>query len=208
MKFAAIGVRAHSGWGAVIAVSGDATAVEIVARSRISVIDPKMRGPFQPYHRAASKTLPDAQKYLVQCATECEGFAVTALQKLHDELRAGGHRVVGCAVLAGSGRAMPPLEKILAAHPLLHTAEGIFFRQVFKNAFEKLGLRVAAIPERDLDEHCKAAFSKKASGVRGKIARMGKKLGPPWTTDQKLAAQAAWIVLAAKTSLRPGQARR
>jgi hypothetical protein len=208
MKFAAIGVRTHSGWGAVIAVSGDATALEIVARSRISVVDPKMQGPFQPYHRAASKTLPDAQKYLAQCATDCEGFAVTALQQLHHELRAGGHRLVGCAVLTGSGRAMPPLEKILAAHPLLHTAEGIFFRQVFKNAFEKLGLRVAEIPERDLGEHCKAAFGKKASGVRGKIARMGKKLGPPWTTDQKLAAQAAWIILAAKKSLRRGQAHR
>ena len=207
MKSATIGVRAHSGWGAVIAVSGDATAAQVVARNRVSVIDPKMRGPFQPYHRAVSKKLPDAEKYLAQCASDCQGFAVAALQQMLDELRASGHRVECCAVLMGSGRTIPPLEKILAAHPLLHAAEGIFFRQVFKNAFEKLNLRVTAIPERDLEEHCKTAFGKKASGIRGKIARMGKKLGPPWTTDQKLAAQAAWIILAANTSSRHNRAR-
>lgn len=195
MKTAAIGVRAHSGWGAVVAVSRDANGVEVVARSRVSVIDPKMRGPFQPYHRAASKKLADAERYLNQCAAECENFALAALQPLLHELRAGGHRVRGCAVLTGSGRAMPPLEKILAAHPLLHAAEGIFFRNVFHRAFGKLDLPVTRIPERDLDGLFAQAAGKKAPQIRRKISAAGKLLGPPWTADQKLSALAACTVL-------------
>lgn len=195
MKFAAIGVRAHSGWGAVVAVSSDADGVEIVARSRVSVIHPKMRGPFQPYHRAVSKKLTDAEKYLAQCAAECEAFALAALQQLLDELCATGHRVQGCAVLTGSGRAMPPLEKILAAHPLLHAAEGIFFRDVFHSVFKKLNLQVTRIPERDLVQRFTGACGKNAPRIRRKIAAMGKLLGPPWTADQKLAALAACTVL-------------
>lgn len=196
MKTAAIGVRAHSGWGAVVAVSGDASGMEVVARSRVSVIDPKMRGPFQPYHRAAGKKLADAEKYLVDSAVSCGNFAVTALSKMFDELRTSGHNIVGCAVLTGSGRAMPPLEKILVAHPLLHTAEGIFFRKVFSDAFMRLKIHVTEIRERDLDDLSRKAFGGKAPGIKQKIARAGKQLGPPWTTDQKLATLAAWIVLA------------
>lgn len=201
MKTAAIGVRTHSGWGAVVAVSGDASGVEVVSRERVSVIAPKKRGPFQPYHIAERKKLSDAQPYLTRSAAECKGYAVAALRRMLDELRARGYRVSGCAVLLGSGRVMPPLEKILAAHPLLHTAEGIFFRQVFQDAFEQLDLRVHGILERDLDEHLKKAFGKRAAAARQKIVRMGKSLGPPWTTDQKLAALAAWTVLQSREAI-------
>lgn len=198
MKNAAIGVRAHSGWGAVVAVSGDASSSEVIARTRISVIDPNMKGPFQPHHRAAKMKVSEAETYLARSATDCKAIAVAALRQMLDELQTSGYRVVGCSVLLGSGRTMPPLEKILAAHPLLHTAEGIFFRKVFLDSFDMLNLRVTGIPERDLDAHCKRVFARRAPGALKKIARMGKSLGPPWTTDQKLAALAAWMVLASQ----------
>ena len=44
MKRAAIGVRVHSGWGALVAVSGKPGAEEIVERSRVEITDPKMSG--------------------------------------------------------------------------------------------------------------------------------------------------------------------
>jgi hypothetical protein len=198
MKNAAIGVRTHSGWGAVVAVSGDASSSEVIARARVSVIDPNMKSPFQPYHRAAKMKVSEAETYLARSATDCKAIAVAALRQVLDELHTSGYRIMGCSVLLGSGRTMPPFEKILTAHPMLHTAEGIFFRKVFQDAFDQLNLRVTGIPERDLDERCKIVFGRRAPAARQKIARMGKSLGPPWTTDQKLAAVAAWIVLASR----------
>ena len=75
--------------------------------------------------------------------------------------------VVGAAVLLASGRSLPPLEKILAAHPLIHTAEGEFFRHTVSQACEDLQISVTAIRQRDLDERAKAAFGKAAQPSPG-----------------------------------------
>ena len=69
---------------------------------------------------------------------------------------------MGAAVLLASGRPLPALEKILAAHPLIHSAEGEFFRHAASKAFESQHIPVTAIRERDLDERAKAAFGNAA----------------------------------------------
>ncbi|MGH9593897.1 MAG: hypothetical protein ACRD5L_12460, partial [Bryobacteraceae bacterium] len=138
--------------------------------------------------------LSDAASYLAKSATDCARIASTAIRQITDDLHARGFRVAGCAVLLGSGRAMPPLEKILAAHPMLHTAEGIFFRKVFQDAFERLNFPVTGFRERDMDESLESAFGRSVPAIQRKIAAAGKSLGPPWAADQKLAALAACMV--------------
>jgi len=224
MKRAAIGVRAHSGWGAVVAV-GEETASrhgarrgggpEVLARERVSVVEPRMvrpgiRGaaqPFggsfrlrtritaQPYHHVEGWKIPAAEKYLAECEAIGRKLAAAALRKMSDELHARGYSVAGCAVLAGSGRPLPELAKILAAHPLIHTAEGIFFRRVFQDACEGLGWRVTRVREKELDAAAKLALGADAARAKRAIAGMGKKIGAPWTADQKMAALAAWMVI-------------
>jgi phosphohistidine phosphatase SixA len=93
---------------------------------------------------------------------------------------------------------------------LIHTAEGEFFRQAYRHAFESLELPVIGIRERDLDERAQKAFGKLAAQVRKNIDSMGRILGPPWTRDEKTAALAAAIVLAETSNhpkTRPVQAR-
>jgi hypothetical protein len=113
-------------------------------------------------------------------------------------LNARHYRVVGSAVLLASGRSLPPLEKILAAHPLIHTAEGEFFRHTVIQACEDLQIPVTAIRQRDLDERAKAAFGKLASEVQGSIEGLGKTIGPPWTKDHKTATLAAALLLSSR----------
>jgi hypothetical protein len=85
---------------------------------------------------------------------------------------------------------------ILVAHPPLHTAEGQFFRRVFSQACETLGLSVIGIRERDLDESLKTKFGRAAvKNIKRQISVVGRTIGPPWTQDQKAAAQAALAVL-------------
>jgi hypothetical protein len=90
------------------------------------------------------------------------------------------------------------LDKILASHPLIHTAEGEFFRAVFSKACEGLDLSVSGFRERDLEECVRTTFGKAATRVLRQISTLGRSLGPPWTTDQKTAALAASLVLAKK----------
>jgi len=196
MKRATVGVRMHSGWGAVVAVSNTAGNVEIVERTRIDVIDAKLPGAKQPYHFARKIGLPEGEKHIAHCAADSGRLALAALEKIVQRLATCDYGITGCAVVLASGRALPSLPEILASHSLIHTAEGELFRKSVIGACEKLGIKVTGIPERQLEERAKAAFGKSAAVTAAKrIANMGKTLGPPWTSGQKNATLAAWIVL-------------
>lgn len=195
MDQAAIGVRVHSGWGAVVAVAGQPGSEEVIERQRIEITDPNMAGAIQPYHFAERMQLKHAEQHLAQCAGVSKELALAALHNLVQNLQERHYRVVGACILLSSGRPLPSLEKILASHPMIHTAEGEFFRQAFRDSFAGLKVPVTGIRERDLEREAEAKFGKSAAKLREKIADMGRVIGPPWTTDQKSAALGAFIVL-------------
>jgi hypothetical protein len=194
MKRAALGIQMHSGWGVLVAISEN--PVEILDRRRIVTADPKIPGAIQPYHFASQLELPEQQKHLERCASSSSSLANNAIAELVKELVARKYRTVGAAVLLASGRPLPALEKILAAHPLIHTAEGEFFRQAVIRACEELQIPVTAVRARDLDEQAKVTFGRTAGQLQSSIASMGSRIGPPWTKDHKTAALAAALVLA------------
>jgi len=196
MKQAAIGVRMHSGWGALVAVANSAGTVEVIERRRIAITIPGTPGANQPYHFAEKLELAEAEKFLGDSFETAKRLALAAVQDVTDELRGRQYRVAGVAVLLASGRPLPPLAKILTSHALIHAAEGEFFREAFSKACEGLELSVTGVRERDLDECVQTAFGKAAGRMGQQISTLGRSVGPPWTTDQKTAALAALVVLA------------
>jgi hypothetical protein len=196
MKRAALGIQMHSGWGVVVAVSGAIKAIEILDRRRIVTADPAIAGTKQPYHHAAQLELAAAEKYLASCTAASTRMALMAVAEVVRELEGRRYRVVGASVLLASGRPLPPVAKTLASHPLIHTAEGEFFRHAARRGCEDLQIPVTAIRERELDKQAEAAFGNEASRVWAGIASMGSSIGPPWTKDHKTAALAAALILA------------
>lgn len=75
-------------------------------------------------------------------------------------------------VLLGSGKPLPELARILAAHPLIHTAEGVFFRNVLRRACEVCGLAVAGIKEREVLERCAAALRIPAVDLQARLSAL------------------------------------
>jgi hypothetical protein len=185
----------HSGWGVIVAISMD--PLELLARKRIVTADPEIPGAIQPYHFAAQLEHARQEKHLSLCEASSRSLAVIAIGEVISELNQRHHRIVGAAVLSASGRPLPVLEKILAAHPLIHTAEGEFFRQAAARAFDDLKIPVTSVRERDLDERTKAELGSRASRVQATISNLGTSVGPPWTRDHKTAALAAALILAA-----------
>src|SRR6266404_1515715 len=196
MKPAAIGIRTHSGWGALVAVSNSAGSVEVVERRRVVIATPGTHGAKQPYHFAENLDLPEAERFLANCFAASKRLALAAVRDVVDKLRGCQYRVVGSAVLLASGRPLPPLSKILESHALIHAAEGQFFREAFSKACEALHLSVTGFRERDLDECVQTAFGSRTTRIRQQIAALGRSLGPPWTKDHKSAALAGLVVLA------------
>jgi hypothetical protein len=195
MKHAAIAVRMHSGWGALVAVSNHDNMIEVLGRRRIVVTTPGTPGVNQPYHFAKNLALPEAERFIGDCLATSKNLALAAVRDVLNELGSRQYHVIGAAVLLASGRPLPPLAKILASHAAIHAAEGEFFREVFSIACQDLALSVTGFRERDLDDCLHAAFGKAAAKRKQQISNLGRSTGPPWTADQKTAASAALLVL-------------
>src|SRR5271156_4518791 len=98
MKPAAIGVKMHSGWGILAAVSGNLNSVEIVERRRILITDPAIPRANQPYHHAATLGLPEAERHLARCSTVSERLSSAAISETIEALAKRDYRVVGAAL--------------------------------------------------------------------------------------------------------------
>ena len=203
MKPAALGFRMHSGWGVLVAVSRDDDCVQVLVRKRIVVMNSEVPGGNQPYHYAAEllsqgKGLADCENYIATCRTVCENMALSTLVDTLQELNTREYRVAGAVVLTAAGRTLPSLSDILTSHPLIHTAEGEFYRNAVRKPCEHLKISVAAIRQRDVEKHAKSTYGSGAKRVQRNIAALGKSIGPPWTSDHKAAALGALLVLERK----------
>jgi hypothetical protein len=192
---AALGFRMPSGWGALVAVSNDGR-LEVIERRRIAVAEANVPGSKQPYHYAENLGFKQVEEYIARCSTASGQLASAAVREVLSQLKVGEYRVQGAAILTASGRTLASLEKILASHALIHTAEGEFFRSIVRLACEQAGLAVTCLRERELEECVKKTFGRQANQVTQSIARFGKRLGAPWAQDEKLASLAAILVLA------------
>ena len=195
LRKAAIGFRAHSGWAALVAVTGSIEAPEVAARRRIELADLKVRGSKQPYHAAEPLEFPEAKKFLEGCAAATGRMASEALEAAIAGLRDRGCHVVGCGITLASGRTLPDLQAILKSHALIHTAEGEFYRNALIEAAKKWRLPVLGVKERDIEERASEKIGRTKSEIERRVGKMGKGLGPPWTQDQKFAALVAWMAL-------------
>lgn len=177
----------------MVAVAGTIDAPRVLQRLRIVIADPDSPGCKQPYHAAASLALADAERMIAEAVNSARLLAQEAVTAAVKALRSGGHEVVGAGVVSGSGKALPVLERVLASHPLIHTAEGEMFRESLVWAATQCGLPIASVKEREID----AAWLER-------VASLGKLIGPPWTQDQKYATAVALSALGDVKRRRPG----
>jgi hypothetical protein len=205
---AALGLRAHSGWAALVAVAGSLRSTAgppapsmtsvpgaacVIIRRRIELAAPGI--PKQPYHAAAELGLAEAEELLRRCADGARSLAQDALRTVIDELQGRNHEVVGCGILLAAGRPATTLANTLASHALIHAAEGELFRDALVHAAETLGLPVARVRERDLFARGAAEFGLSVDELERRVTAMGRVLGPPWRQDEKSAALVGWLAL-------------
>lgn len=187
----AFGFRVHSGWAALVAVTGSPAQPVILDRRRIQIGEAPVSGPVQPYHTARDLGVARGRVFLDECREAWNALASASLAGAIKSI--GGDRVQVCAVLTGSGRLSPTLEATLASHAAIHTAEGELFREIVIHAGESCGLRVHRIREKELFQLAEQKFEMASASLHRGLDELGKIVGPPWQLDQKFAALAAWL---------------
>ncbi len=185
------GFKAHSGWAALVVVGKPDGDFVVVDRRRIDLV--KEAWARQPYH-AAEGLKPAAARDLVKRGIE------TANRIAVREMHAAVHReqqreneVTACAVLVGNPMPDWTVDEILAVHFRMHKAEGVLFRDVLVKAASQCGLRLVAVPEKQIMKRAESALRTRESDLVQKLAMLGKSVGPPWGKDQKDATLAAMV---------------
>jgi hypothetical protein len=109
---------------------------------------------------------------------------------------AKGHgTLVGMGLTGLPGTELPPLEKILGAHTLLHTAEGELYRGALLDAAAHRDLPVTPIHHKRGVADVAARLGRDSEAFAARLAELRKELGAPWTADHKLATAAALAAL-------------
>jgi hypothetical protein len=160
----AIGISIHTGWGACVVVGGSLRKSEIAGNRVIELLDDAERFCF---HRAAEMKPALVQEWLTHVRAKALAQARSELSPLMQHVRVG-------AIVAKDG-ILPDLDAVLSTHMRIHSAEGFFYRDVFREACQ---IPCRIIPPDSLN-----------------IAAVGKLAAKPWGRDQKLAALAAWQVM-------------
>jgi hypothetical protein len=191
---AALGFRAHSGWAALVVVAGSPLDPKVLERRKVEIA-PRAPGSLQPYHAAQKMEIADAESFIERCRAATRQLAETAVRDVVATMAGQGYTVTGACVLLGSGRPMTNLAATLRSHPMIHTAEGDFFREALSTACESCALPVIGVKEKELINHATSALGITADTLQLRISALGKAIGPPWREDQKLCAIAAWVAL-------------
>ena len=196
MKQAAIGFRAHSGWAAVVAVCLDRGLPVVLARQRVHLVETFTYEFRQPYHTAEKMPQGQAREFISRMRTESRRLAYRAVQELESRTQEQGVKLTRCGLLLASGRPLPVLEKILASHALIHTADGELFREAILHASARCGLRDFRIREKELLDRAENVLRLKSAALMRRVTELGRSFGAPWSQDEKFAALAAWLALA------------
>ena len=202
-RCAALGFRVHSGWAWLVVLAGPLVLPTIADRRRIEIADPGNAGSRQPYHSAGGMNLIEAERHVAACVERSTRLAEEAVQMAIIHAQQEGYKISTSGVLTGSGKPIPVLEKILASHPLLHTAEGELFRNVIIAACNSRGLPVLGVKEKELPARSTDELGMTEAVIQQNLARMGKTISPPWQQDQKSASLVAWMALAAEARTTP-----
>jgi hypothetical protein len=199
-KKAALGFRAHSGWAVLVILAGPMESPIVIERRRIEIADPKIAGSKQPYHAAEGLNLKDAEMLVNACTERSMQLSTEAVQAAIRDAKQKGYQVSASGILTGSGKPVPALDKILASHPLLHTAEGELFRYVIAQACLNQHLPVIAVKQKELMSRSQENIGISAELIQQHLQRMGKAIGAPWRQDEKYASLAAWIARSARSN--------
>lgn len=192
----AFGMKAHSGWAALVVVSTRDGDFEVVDRRRIELVEDEWAK--QPYHAAEDMEAGAARDVVERGIEAAQRIAVREMRAAVRREQERKNEVTACAVLVGNPMPDWSIEEILAVHFRMHKAEGVLFRDALARAARACGLRLLPVPEKQLDEHAERALATSVNSLRKTVALLGKSVGPPWGKDQKDAALAAMIALQGK----------
>ena len=189
----AFGMKAHSGWAALVVLGIRDGEFAVVDRRRIELVEEEWAK--QPYHAAEEMKGAEARDLVGRGIDAARRIAVREMRAAVKREKDRKNEVVACALLTGNPMPDWSVEEILSVHFRMHKAEGVLFRDVLARAAETCGLKLVAIMEKQLMKQAEKTLGVASSALVSRVAALGKVVGPPWGKDQKDSALGAMVAL-------------
>ena len=180
----------------MVALGGSAAAPELLARSRVLLIDEHDAESKQPYHAVEFLCVEEATGRLDGYMAVATRLAQDCILAQSEQLKGRGMIIKSVGIVDSSSRKQVSLPSILASHALIHAADGDHFRNALFVAAEQCRLRVCRIPAKGLEAHASKYLHLPLNRILGTVDKLGLGKGPPWGADQKKAGLLAWTLLA------------
>jgi hypothetical protein len=174
-------------------VCGTIDDPHILDRRRLTIVPSEDAANVHPYHVAAELGATRGRAVVDRCAAHAEALAKEGLESLCAAL--SPQRPVVCGILTSRVSAPPPFETVLRSHTAIHAAEGLLFREALARAAVACGLDVRPFAEGDILADAAKRWRSRPDVVERRLAELRKRVGPPWTRDEKLATLAALLAL-------------
>jgi hypothetical protein len=191
----ALGFKLHTGWAAMVVVTGGRGNINLLLRSRLELLPGDGSIARFVYHQAAEMGPAEAADLVKTATLAAEKAARRGLGEALRGLNPAEVEIEAAGVLAGSMAVPEDLGAILRSHALIHAAEGRLFQQAIFAACAGCGVEAITIREREVWEKSAAALGLDEARLRERVDALGKSAGPPWGADQKAATAAGLLAL-------------
>jgi hypothetical protein len=189
---AVIGFRVKSGWSTAVLLTGPIDAPVVCDVRVIQLSDPTVPSSKQPYHAGmgvARKEGPDLDRLLASI----NAYSQWSLAALLNRYGTISHSLSEAGLVVGSD--CDPTT-IANPHIRVHAAEGRLFRTVVEQALANMGIPSSIFLERTLVAHAARVLRRSPAQLKEAVARLRPVAAKRWRAEEKVAALAAWLLLA------------
>lgn len=188
----ALGFTVKSGWACAVVLAGPSGKPRVVAATRLELSEPANADARQPYHDGFA-TMREPGPTLTKLLASVNTFGQREVRNWIRRHRKAGHSLRGSGIVVGS---LIDPSTIGNEHIRIHAMEGQLFRGVIDAACEREDLPRLVVRQRDLFHQATKQLGLPEARIKGRLTALGEAVDGPWRAEHKMAALAAWLVLA------------
>jgi hypothetical protein len=199
-----LSVAEHTGWAHVVCVAASGRVPAVIARRRVTLIDPGV--PTMPYeHESAGMSEEEANALIARVRTSIAARTETAVKRIVTEL-APFHAVAALAIREPPFAKLPTsIAAVRASYQLQCAADGMLYQMAFCRAARQLAFDVTLCRRGDESSRAAQQLGLTPAAIEHFIMHTGRPSGPPWTQEHRRAFAAGIATLATHVRLRiPG----
>ena len=191
-----VSVAEHAGWAHVICVAASGLVPVVIARRRVTLIDPSL--PKMPYeHESVGMKEDEAHALIARVRRSIAARTSDALRRVVIEL-ASAHTAVALAIRKPPFDGLPAtVAAVRTSHRLLCAADGMLYQLAICRAARQIGLDVHMCRRGEETSRAAKQLGVTLREVEEFVSRAGRPAGPPWTQEHRRAYAAGIAVLAA-----------